>query len=256
MIVSLKPLSADDWADQNRRPAHYHGLPGAQDFQSGSPDCYRPFDQIIPEILAGNFDAGLIIHEGQLTYSSNASTSARSGRLWRETTGLVLPLGATDSPLSRSRHAPHRNQGCARQHPARAGQPRRTLDYAMQFARDLDARLANRFVSMYVTTVPSTTSRRAPGHPKTPRAWHERGIIPMPEGRIHRLSERVFFRTTLIANWLRVPILDAFLCQGWAATNLRPACVNGAPCSQNSLFKSIFGPPFVTFGIRFARESH
>src|SRR5580658_62203 len=53
-----------------------------------------PFDQIIPEILAGNFDAGLIIHEGQLTYSSSGLHRVLDlGVWWRETTGLVLPLG-------------------------------------------------------------------------------------------------------------------------------------------------------------------
>ena len=53
-----------------------------------------PFDQIIPAILAGTYDAGLIIHEGQLTYSSSGLYKVVDlGVWWRETTGLVLPLG-------------------------------------------------------------------------------------------------------------------------------------------------------------------
>ncbi|MFP5204171.1 MAG: MqnA/MqnD/SBP family protein, partial [Acidobacteriota bacterium] len=53
-----------------------------------------PFDRIIPEILAGNYDAGLIIHEGQLTYTSSGLYKVIDlGVWWRETTGLVLPLG-------------------------------------------------------------------------------------------------------------------------------------------------------------------
>ena len=53
-----------------------------------------PFDQIIPEIQAGKFDAGLIIHEGQLTYSASGLHKVVDlGVWWRETTGLVLPLG-------------------------------------------------------------------------------------------------------------------------------------------------------------------
>ena len=53
-----------------------------------------PFDRIIPEILAGNYRAGLIIHEGQLTYSTSGLFKVLDlGVWWRETTGLVLPLG-------------------------------------------------------------------------------------------------------------------------------------------------------------------
>ncbi len=53
-----------------------------------------PFDRIIPEILAGKYDAGLIIHEGQLTYSTSGLFKVIDlGVWWRETTGLVLPLG-------------------------------------------------------------------------------------------------------------------------------------------------------------------
>ena len=53
-----------------------------------------PFDQIIPAILAGKYDAGLIIHEGQLTYSTSGLYKVIDlGVWWRETTGLVLPLG-------------------------------------------------------------------------------------------------------------------------------------------------------------------
>jgi 1,4-dihydroxy-6-naphthoate synthase len=53
-----------------------------------------PFDRIIPEIQAGNYDAGLIINEGQLTYSSIGLFKVLDlGAWWRETTGMVLPLG-------------------------------------------------------------------------------------------------------------------------------------------------------------------
>ena len=53
-----------------------------------------PFDQIIPEVLAGKYEAGLIIHEGQLTYGrSGLHKIIDLGVWWRETTKLVLPLG-------------------------------------------------------------------------------------------------------------------------------------------------------------------
>src|SRR5690242_8715773 len=53
-----------------------------------------PFDQIIPQILAGKYEAGLIIHEGQLTYSRDGlQRLVDLGKWWRDVTGLPLPLG-------------------------------------------------------------------------------------------------------------------------------------------------------------------
>jgi len=111
-----------------------------------------PFDRIIPEILAGNYDAGLIIHEGQLTYSASGLYKVLDlGVWWRETTGLVLPLGGNavrrslgPEVLRVVTKAVHDSIQHALDHREQA------LEYAMQFARDLDSRLANRFVSMYV----------------------------------------------------------------------------------------------------------
>jgi 1,4-dihydroxy-6-naphthoate synthase len=111
-----------------------------------------PFDKIIPAIQAGDFDAGLIIHEGQLTYSSSGLHKVVDlGVWWRETTGLVLPLGG--NAVRRSLGADSmRIVTKAVRDSIQHGLDHReqALEYAMQFARDLDARLANRFVSMYV----------------------------------------------------------------------------------------------------------
>jgi 1,4-dihydroxy-6-naphthoate synthase len=111
-----------------------------------------PFDSIIPEILAGHFEAGLIIHEGQLNYSSSGLYKVLDmGVWWHETTGLVLPLGG--NAIRRSlgaetlrivTNAVHDSIQHALDHREEA------LEYAMQFARDLDAGMAGRFVSMYV----------------------------------------------------------------------------------------------------------
>ena len=141
-----------------------------------------PFDRIIPEILAGNFDAGLIIHEGQLTYSSSGLYKVLDlGIWWRETTGLVLPLGG--NAIRRSlgpksmriiTKAVHDSIQHALDHREAA------LEYAMQFARDLDARLASRFVSMYVN---DRTLDYGPDGRQAIRTLlelgHERGIIPI-----------------------------------------------------------------------------
>ena len=141
-----------------------------------------PFDKIIPEILAGNFEAGLIIHEGQLTYSTSGLYKVLDlGVWWRETTGLVLPLGG---------NAIRRSLGAASmkivtkavkdsiQHAL--DNREQALEYAMQFARDLDARLANRFVSMYVN---DRTLDYGPDGRQAIRKLldlgHERGIIPI-----------------------------------------------------------------------------
>ena len=141
-----------------------------------------PFDEIIPAILAGRFEAGLIIHEGQLTYGNSGLHKVLDlGVWWRETTGLILPLGgnairrslgaATHKILSKAlrdsiQHAlDHREQA---------------LEYAMQFARDLDSQLASRFVSMYVND--RTLDYGADGREairKLLELGHERGIIPI-----------------------------------------------------------------------------
>jgi 1,4-dihydroxy-6-naphthoate synthase len=141
-----------------------------------------PFDRIIPEILAGNFDAGLIIHEGQLTYSTSGLHKVLDlGVWWRETTGLVLPLGG--NAIRRSlgvktlrvvTKAVHDSIQHALDHREEA------LEYAMQFARDLDTRLASRFVSMYVN---ERTLDYGPDGRQAIRKLldlgHEKGIIPI-----------------------------------------------------------------------------
>ncbi len=111
-----------------------------------------PFDQIIPAVLAGKYDAGLIIHEGQLTYASSGLKKILDlGVWWRETTGMMLPLGgnAIRRSLGAEKHkiiskALRDSIQHALDHREQA------LEYAMQFARDLDTGLASRFVSMYV----------------------------------------------------------------------------------------------------------
>jgi 1,4-dihydroxy-6-naphthoate synthase len=111
-----------------------------------------PFDQIIPEVLAGKYEAGLIIHEGQLTYErSGLNKILDLGRWWHELTGLPLPLGGNairrelGSELIASISKALRDSiQYALDHREEA------LAYAMQFARDLDHQMADRFVGMYV----------------------------------------------------------------------------------------------------------
>ncbi len=117
-----------------------------------------PFDQIIPAVVAGEYegqplDAGLLIHEGQLTYGDqNLQLIVDLGVWWgAETGGLPLPLGANairknlghetivevEKLLGQSI-----NYGLDHRQPA--------LDYALQYGRDLDNAKADKFVGMYV----------------------------------------------------------------------------------------------------------
>lgn len=111
-----------------------------------------PFDQIIDAVVAGKFDAGLIIHEGQLTFQNQGlSLVTDLGIWWQDKTGLPLPLGGnvvrkdlgepTMKEVSRLIRASikygleHREE---------------SLAHALQYARDMDVKLADKFVGMYV----------------------------------------------------------------------------------------------------------
>jgi len=111
-----------------------------------------PFDEIIPRVLQGRYEAGLIIHEGQLTFDkSGLHRIVDMGRWWHEQTGLPLPLGgnAVRRELGRELIA----CCCAALRDSihyALNHREEALQYAMQFARDLDARMADKFVGMYV----------------------------------------------------------------------------------------------------------
>jgi 1,4-dihydroxy-6-naphthoate synthase len=111
-----------------------------------------PFDQIIPQVLEGRYDAGLIIHEGQLTFDkSGLHRIVDMGRWWQRTTGLPLPLGG--NAIRRSLGPKLVSVvGSALRESIQYGLDHReeALAYAMQFARDLDTASADKFVGMYV----------------------------------------------------------------------------------------------------------
>src|SRR3984893_5400277 len=111
-----------------------------------------PFDQIIPSVLEGKYEAGLIIHEAQLTYCrSGLYRIIDLGKWWLQTTGLPLPLGGNAIRRSLGPELISTVSGALRDSIQFALDHReQALQYAMQFARDLDPRLADRFVGMYV----------------------------------------------------------------------------------------------------------
>ena len=111
-----------------------------------------PFDQILDEVRSGRADAGLLIHEGQLTYASlGLEKSVDLGEWWLLETGLPLPLGINVARRDLGDETLHDLSEVLRES-IRAGLDNRdeAMRYAMQFGRDLDERLADRFVGMYV----------------------------------------------------------------------------------------------------------
>jgi len=140
-----------------------------------------PFDQIIPEVMAGNYQAGLIIHEGQLTYPRTGLNRILDlGVWWREQTGLPLPLGGNairrslgDATMLTVTQALKDSIQYGLDHRDEA------LAYAMQFGRDLDTSLADKFVGMYVNerTLDYGDDGRAAIR-QLLAMGHERGVIP------------------------------------------------------------------------------
>ena len=111
-----------------------------------------PFDQIIEEVHSGRADAGLLIHEGQLTYEADGLKKVVDlGEWWLLETGLPLPLGANVARRDVGAENLFELSDVLRDS-IQAGLDNReeAMEYAMQFGRGLDTELADRFVGMYV----------------------------------------------------------------------------------------------------------
>ncbi len=110
-----------------------------------------PFDEIIDEVASGRADAGLLIHEGQLTYAAEGlERSLDLGEWWQGETGLPLPLGVNLARRDLGDRLP--DLSAVLLDAIRAGLDNRdeAMRYAMQFGRGIDHDLADRFVGMYV----------------------------------------------------------------------------------------------------------
>ncbi|HZQ21373.1 MAG TPA: MqnA/MqnD/SBP family protein [Terriglobales bacterium] len=142
-----------------------------------------PFDQIIPQVLQGKHEAGLIIHEGQLTYAkSGLHRVVDLGRWWHKVTGLPLPLGGNAIRRSLGPELISSVAAALRESIQYALDHRETaLAYAMQFARDLDTQSADKFVGMYVNE--RTLDYGSDGREAVQRLLamgYRAGIIPHP----------------------------------------------------------------------------
>lgn len=142
-----------------------------------------PFDQIIPSVAAGEFDAGLIIHEGQLTFAQQGLRLVVDlGVWWQERTGLPLPLGGNVVRRDLGDSVIHDVNRLLRES-IRFGLANReeALRYALKFARDMDLSLADRFVGMYVNEWTMDYGPR--GREAVRRLLsegHRAGLIPLP----------------------------------------------------------------------------
>lgn len=111
-----------------------------------------PFDHILNAVAEGRYDAGLIIHEGQLTFQNQGlHLIVDLGVWWQERTGLPLPLGGNvvrrDLGADTMREISRLLKESIRYALAHRSD---ALDYALRYARDMDKALADRFVGMYV----------------------------------------------------------------------------------------------------------
>jgi 1,4-dihydroxy-6-naphthoate synthase len=143
------------------------------------------FDKIMDAVRAGTVDAGLLIHEGQLLYSqAGLHKVVDLGQWWMEQTGLPLPLGGNAIRRAWSEDLGRQVARAIRQSVAYALEHREAaLNYALQFARDMDSEMADKFVGMYVnrwTLGYGDTGRRAVR--ELLRRGAEAGVIPaLPE---------------------------------------------------------------------------
>jgi 1,4-dihydroxy-6-naphthoate synthase len=140
-----------------------------------------PFDQIIEHVLEGRADAGLLIHEGQLFYQNlGLKKVVDLGEWWKGRTGLPLPMGGNvirrdlgPELVARVSRLLHDSIRYSLEH------RRDALAYAMQFARDMDTELADRFVGMWVNQLTLDYTER--GRQAVQRLLDEgaeRGVIP------------------------------------------------------------------------------
>lgn len=140
-----------------------------------------PFDKIIEAVQSGKADAGLLIHEGQLFYESRGLHKVLDlGEWWHKRTGLPLPMGGNAIRRDLGSEVIRQVSKCLRDSIQYSLDHREdALEYAMQFARDMDPELADRFVAMWVNELTlDYTDRGREAVQRLLAEGFERGIIP------------------------------------------------------------------------------
>jgi len=140
-----------------------------------------PFDEIIDAVQSGKADAGLLIHEGQLFYKQLGLDKVLDlGEWWHEKTGLPLPMGGNAirrdlGPELMKQVSKHLHRSIQYSMDNRED----ALAYAMQFARDMSAEVADRFVAMWVNDLTLDYGDRGrEGVRRLLNDGYEAGIIP------------------------------------------------------------------------------
>lgn len=140
-----------------------------------------PFDKIIEAVQDGTCDAGLLIHEGQLFYSNLGLHKVLDlGDWWHERTGLPLPMGGNVIRRDLGAELTKEVSALLRKSIRYSLDNRQdALQYAMQFARDMDTELADRFVAMWVNDLTlDYTERGREAVRRLLAEGFEHGIIP------------------------------------------------------------------------------
>jgi 1,4-dihydroxy-6-naphthoate synthase len=121
-------------------------------YEPGVEAVVTSFDQILETVARGEADAGVVIHEGQLTYSGAGLRKVLDlGEWWHQETKLPLPLGGNAIRRTLDGHIKHAVAALLKKSIQYSLHHREeALAYAQQFSRGLDATTADRFVAMYV----------------------------------------------------------------------------------------------------------
>jgi 5,8-dihydroxy-2-naphthoate synthase len=183
MLVASRPMEMEDL--KGKRIAVPGKLTSAflalslfePDFQA----VVTPFDKIMDAVRERTVDAGLIIHEGQLTFDREGFHKVLDlGKWWKTKYGLPLPLGG--NVLLRSLSAEVKKECCRLMRESiqyALDNHEEALSYALQFARDMDQRLAEKFVGMYVNHYTLDAGDVVPeAAQKLLDLGHEAGLIP------------------------------------------------------------------------------
>ncbi|MBA2614568.1 MAG: ABC transporter substrate-binding protein [Gemmatimonadetes bacterium] len=155
IVVAREPLSRERLAEiEIAVPGKMTTAFLALQLYLDGPYPYRevPFDEILDEVKSGRADAGLLIHEGQLTYGQHGLERVVDlGEWWMLETGLPLPLGINVARRDLGETVLHElSEVLAESIDAGLRSRPQAIKYAMRFGRGLDQALTDRFVGMYV----------------------------------------------------------------------------------------------------------
>ncbi|MDI6776730.1 MAG: hypothetical protein QMD03_05730 [Syntrophales bacterium] len=153
-------------------------------FTDGIVNTDVPFDQIMGRVSSGEFDAGLVIHEGQLTYQQEGFNRILDfGQLWeRETGGLPLPLGLDVVRKDLGEDLAHQlSYGLKQSIHYGYTHLNESIAYALQWGRGIDYRLGEKFIKMYVSELTIDMGER--GRQALERLLtmgYKKGLLPPP----------------------------------------------------------------------------